>query len=141
RHHAGVRALVRGRHLGVLRTPRSARLAAVPGLRRAERAAPLPGRPPGMNTQSFRQSNAWLHTWIGLLPGWLLYAVFFTGTLSFFQDEITFWMKPELHASQPQPDTAQRAVEALHALAPDAALWQINLPTERYPVVNVRWFA
>jgi uncharacterized iron-regulated membrane protein len=94
-----------------------------------------------MNTQSFRQNNAWLHTWISLLPGWLLYAVFFTGTLSFFQDEITFWMKPELHASQPQPDTALQAVTAMQALAPGAALWQINLPTERYPVVNVRWFA
>lgn len=32
-----------------------------------------------------RQSMSWLHTWISLLLGWLLYAVFLTGSLSFFR--------------------------------------------------------
>ena len=41
------------------------------------------GKPEGL-----RQSMSWLHTWSGLLLGWLLYAVFFTGTLSYFRDEI-----------------------------------------------------
>nr|WP_312514416.1 PepSY domain-containing protein [Stutzerimonas nitrititolerans] len=36
-----------------------------------------------MKPLGFRQANAWLHTWTGLLLGWLLYAVFLTGTLSF----------------------------------------------------------
>lgn len=38
-----------------------------------------------MKALGFRQANAWLHTWVGLLLGWLLYAVFLTGTLSFFR--------------------------------------------------------
>ena len=38
--------------------------------------------------EGLRQSMSWLHTWSGLLLGWLLYAVFFTGTLSYFVDEI-----------------------------------------------------
>lgn len=38
-----------------------------------------------MKALGFRQANAWLHTWAGLLLGWLLYAVFLTGTLSFFR--------------------------------------------------------
>ncbi len=38
----------------------------------------------------------WLHTWIGLLFGWLLFAVFLTGTLTVFDTEITTWMQPEL---------------------------------------------
>src|SRR3546814_13473285 len=45
---------------------------------------------------SFRQSMAWLHTWTGLLMGWLLFAMFVTGTAAYFQEEITRWMKPEL---------------------------------------------
>ena len=30
--------------------------------------------------EGFRQSMAWLHTWSGLLFGWLLFAIFLTGT-------------------------------------------------------------
>src|SRR3546814_12240603 len=39
----------------------------------------------------FRQSMAWLHTWTGLLLGWLLFAIFVTGTSAYFQEEITRW--------------------------------------------------
>ncbi|UVT19040.1 MAG: PepSY domain-containing protein [Nitrospira sp.] len=42
------------------------------------------------------QLMSWLHTWIGLLFGWLLFAVFLTGTLTVFDAEITSWMQPEL---------------------------------------------
>ena len=38
-----------------------------------------------MRARGFRQSNAWLGIWVGLLLGWLLYEVFLIGTLSFFQ--------------------------------------------------------
>ena len=30
--------------------------------------------------EGLRQSMAWLHTWTGLLLGWLLFAMFATGT-------------------------------------------------------------
>ena len=56
---------------------------------------------------------SWLHTWSGLLLGWLLYAVFFTGTLSYFLDEINVWMKPELHQSQPSANTAELAQQGM----------------------------
>ena len=48
-----------------------------------------------------RQSMSWLHTWASLILGWLLYAIFLTGTLSFFQSEIYVWMKLETHQSVP----------------------------------------
>lgn len=94
------------------------------------------GKPEGL-----RQSMAWLHTWSGLLLGWLLYAVFFTGTLSYFVDEVTDWMRPELHASVPQdPDlTAQKALERLQTLAPEAGSWTINLPNARQTAVEAMW--
>ena len=72
-------------------------------------------RPDG-KTESLRQSMAWLHTWSGLLLGWLLYAVFFTGTLSFFRDEINDWMRPELH--RPAGPGRARAVDARRSSMP-----------------------
>ena len=44
---------------------------------------------------AFRQSMAWLHTWVGLVAGWLLFFVFVTGTAGYFQQEISRWMQPE----------------------------------------------
>lgn len=81
-----------------------------------------------------RQSMSWLHTWASLILGWLLYAIFITGTLSFFQNEITVWMKPELHQSVPSVDQRQQVAVALNYLqqhAPDAASWTIQLPNSR----------
>lgn len=93
-----------------------------------------------MKALGFRQVNSWLHTWSGLLLGWLLFAVFLTGTLSYFRQEITYWMQPELHASQARAQTAIQAMEAMGRLAPDAASWQITLPSERNPTVRARWY-
>lgn len=92
------------------------------------------GKPEGV-----RQSMSWLHTWSGLLLGWLLYAVFFTGTLSYFLDEINVWMKPELHRSVPNAQTAERAVEGMQRLAPNATTWTLVLPGERQTAVEASW--
>ena len=81
-----------------------------------------------MNTKGFRQTNAWLHTWSGLLLGWLLFAIFATGTLSFFRDEISFWMQPEQHGSVANESTPERVMAAMQAMAPDASLWSITQP-------------
>jgi len=43
----------------------------------------------------FRQSMAWLHTWVGLLLGWVLYFMFVTGTAGYLDTEIDRWMMPE----------------------------------------------
>ncbi len=87
----------------------------------------------------FRQSMAWLHTWTGLCVCWLLFAIFLTGTLSFYRDEINVWMKPELHGSQADEQTAQRALDRMALLAPKATNWSIGLPNEREPAVSVSW--
>jgi len=43
---------------------------------------------------SLTQSMSWLHTWCGLLLGWMLFAIFLTGTLAVFDKEINWWMQP-----------------------------------------------
>ncbi|MCD5994024.1 PepSY domain-containing protein [Pseudomonas sp. CDFA 602] len=83
---------------------------------------------------------AWLHTWIGLLFGWLLFAIFLTGTLSYFKDEITQWMQPEipvrtLDASQ----NVQLAQTYLQTYAAGASRWVITLPDQRNPGLSVGW--
>ena len=90
-----------------------------------------------------RQSMSWLHTWASLILGWLLYAIFVTGTLSFFQNEISVWMKPELHQSVPSQSQIQQTQVALNYLQknhPDAGSWSIQLPTSRQntTVLNIR---
>ena len=44
---------------------------------------------------NFRQSMKWLHTWVGLVVGWVLFFMFLTGTMGYFYQEITRWMEPE----------------------------------------------
>ena len=92
--------------------------------------------------EGLRQSMSWLHTWTGILLGWLLYAVFFTGTLSYFLDEINLWMKPELHASVPgasKEQTAQAGLAGMLKLAPQATTWTLELPNERQATIAASW--
>lgn len=73
--------------------------------------------------EGFRQSMAWLHTWSGLVVGWILFAVFVTGTLSYFRPEISQWMRPELRDAQVAPDAAAKAIATLQERAPNAPSW------------------
>lgn len=94
-------------------------------------------------TGGWRTSMAWLHTWSGLVTGWLLLVVCITGSAAYYRDEITLWMQPELHAAslqaEPQQAAAQRAVAVLQQRAPDAASWIIDLPLARKPYTEISW--
>lgn len=102
------------------------------------RAAKAPAKARG-----FRQSMSDLHVWAGLLCGWVLYAMFLTGTVSYFKDEITLWMRPEQARVQPLPDApalAARMVAEIARRAPAGSpQWRITLPEPRNPVVRLRW--
>lgn len=88
---------------------------------------------------SLRQSMAWLHTWSGLLVGWVLLAMFLTGTASYFRPEITRWMEPETGQPASYDTAIAGAVAFLQQKAPNAASWNITLPDERQSVVRVSW--
>lgn len=91
-----------------------------------------------MKRQTLTQAYSWLHTWGGLVFGWVLFPVFLTGTLAVFDKEIDGWMRPELaqHALDPVAAT-QRAVDYLQAKHPTASAWNIGLPNERSPNLTV----
>lgn len=93
-----------------------------------------------------RQSMAWLHSWCGLVVCWVLFLVFCGGTASYFKEEISLWMKPELHrvaaAAGPRIDEAQAASHALRYLRANAAnaeRWFITLPDDRRGAISVLW--
>jgi uncharacterized iron-regulated membrane protein len=93
--------------------------------------------------ESFRQSMAWLHTWSGLLVGWVLMLIFMAGTSSYYRDEITLWMKPELHKTAITPVTqelaADQAIHTLQRRAANSERWFLTLPTDREPAVQAMW--
>ncbi|KAB7769735.1 PepSY-associated TM helix domain-containing protein [Xanthomonas maliensis] len=90
--------------------------------------------------QGFRQSMAWLHTWTGLLVGWVLLLIFMGGTASYYRDEISRWMRPELPTTTVSQQTALRSAERyLQTHAADAVSWNITLPEARNPVLSMYW--
>lgn len=88
--------------------------------------------------EGLRQSMSWLHTWSGLIFGWVLFAMFLTGTLAFFRPEITSWMQPEI---QTRPASAAQSVAAaqryLSEHASDATRWFITPPSDREPLIQL----
>ncbi|MCP1230456.1 PepSY-associated TM helix domain-containing protein [Acetobacter indonesiensis] len=89
---------------------------------------------------TFRASMAWLHTWSGLVIGWLLLAITLAGTLSVFRPEISAWMRPELHGRLTDADTAtQAAIGWLTAHAAHAPAWYLEAPSPRNPFTYAVW--
>jgi uncharacterized iron-regulated membrane protein len=96
-----------------------------------------PNKAPGI-----RQTMSDLHVWVGLLLGWVLYAMFLTGTVSYFKDELSQWMRPELPHQAQVPDAAavaQRVADALAVAAPGSPQWNMRMPDARNNSVDVFW--
>ncbi|MDM3885194.1 PepSY-associated TM helix domain-containing protein [Pseudomonas sp. BCRC 81390] len=87
--------------------------------------------------EGFRQAMAWLHTWTGLIFGWLLFAIFLTGTLSYFKEEITHWSRPEVRSQALDPTHALEVAQRyLLDNAGDSGTWFIRLPNAREAGLN-----
>ncbi len=90
---------------------------------------------------TFTKTMAWLHTWVGLWFGWVLFAIFFTGTLSVFATEISHWMQPELPSTYRTVTPADlKAIEAMLAEeGAGAEEWNVKLPDKRMPFAGAWW--
>ncbi len=89
----------------------------------------------------FRASMDWLHTWTGVVLGALLFAIFWTGTLSVFDREIDRWMAPATRLALPDETAPLESLRPLLTAAEEARspVWSATLPTERMPVFAVAW--
>lgn len=89
---------------------------------------------------SFRASMAWLHTTLGLVTGWVLFAIALSGSLSVFRQEITRWMHPELGSQPVDPmQVSSRAIDWLGRHAGSAAAWYVACPTPEAPFATGIW--
>ena len=80
----------------------------------------------------FRQSMNWLHTWVGFSFGWLLYFIFVTGTVGYFDSEIDAWMAPELPKNTANIETSLTTAQThLQQYGQDAKEWRVYLPLVR----------
>lgn len=71
---------------------------------------------------SFRAAMTWLHTWFGLVLGFVLMVVFFFGSLSVFDREIDRWAIPESRFEpQPMPSFDAMLAPLFASIAPDAS--------------------
>ncbi|WP_343525422.1 PepSY-associated TM helix domain-containing protein [Sphingomonas sp.] len=80
---------------------------------------------------SFRQSMALFHSWVGLLPGWLLFVIFLFGTTAFFQHEINAWMRPELLPGRVSRQGLEAADRILRERGAGAQSWSLTFPEMR----------
>lgn len=92
-----------------------------------------------MNLGGIRQSQSVLHTWSGLLVGWVLFLVFIAGTAAYWRVELTRWMQPEAGLPASAPVALEQAQQFLARTAPDAQRWSIELPGNRSSATAVSW--
>lgn len=94
-----------------------------------------------MSAKSLTQSMSLLHTWGGLVFGWLLFVVLLSGSIAVYDDELTLWLTPEVPATARVDrgtalDTGAAYLRARHH---DARLWRITLPSRRDPTIKAAW--
>lgn len=87
----------------------------------------------------FRKTMIWLHTYSGLIIGWLIFVIWVTGTLSYYNDELTQWMKPELGTHEPRHQLINHSLSKLKERAPHAKQWNISLPSDRDNTLRISW--
>src|SRR5687767_15453564 len=92
---------------------------------------------------SFRAGMTWVHTWFGLVLGFVLMVVFFFGSLSVFDREIDRWAVPETRFEpQPMPSFDAMLAPIFQRLEPEeeeleAARDRVGGPLEAtLPVLN-----
>ncbi len=81
---------------------------------------------------AFRQSMAWLHTWVGLLLSWVLFFIFLTGTVGYFDDELDDWMTPETPSFTASVDESMPIVEQFFATkGAELKDYSVSFPVDR----------
>ncbi|RVU00409.1 PepSY domain-containing protein [Mucilaginibacter limnophilus] len=60
---------------------------------------PVTTTPKRSKDSRFKRINNWLHLWLGLFSGIIVFVVCLTGCIWVFNEEITAWLEPELHVT------------------------------------------
>ncbi|MCC6828114.1 MAG: PepSY domain-containing protein [Novosphingobium sp.] len=90
-------------------------------------------------SKGFRQSQSFLHTWSGLVLGWVLFVIFVAGTIAFWREGLNRWMRPELDRIERPYAVLAGAQRFLQHKAPDGKSWFIAMPSARSAGSQVSW--
>ena len=81
---------------------------------------------------AFRQSMAWLHTWVGLLLSWVLFFIFLTGTLGYFDSELDHWMTPETPVFNATAEQSLPVInQFIKSKTPEIKNYSVSFPVDR----------
>lgn len=90
--------------------------------------------------KSIRQSMSWLHSWLGLVFGWIMFVIFLTGTTAYYKNHIDLWAEPTIASTQYEQKNAIKSAYAyLQENVDTADEWYINLATHDKPVNHLFW--
>lgn len=93
-----------------------------------------------LQNKTFIRGMSEIHTWGGLIFGWLLFAIFLTGTLAVFEQELTHWMQPSLRSNPAAAVQSLAAAEQkLRLFAPSAEAWTVAMPQPRHQDLEISW--
>ena len=88
-------------------------------------------------SEDFRQAMNWAHTWLGVVLGIVMFAVFWMGTLTVFAHEIDRWMIPETRIVHQEREVSyDRLLAQLPSKAAASDYINFVVPTERKPTVG-----
>ncbi|QKF73076.1 PepSY domain-containing membrane protein [Aliarcobacter faecis] len=81
----------------------------------------------------FNTSMSLTHTWVSLIVGWAIFFILVTGTLSFFNYDLTRWLEPERPLEinllqKPQDKQIEAMFDFLSKESQEAKEWYIKLP-------------
>ena len=90
-----------------------------------------------MKFTNTRQAMAWLHTWLGLILGFVLMVCFFFGALSVFDREIDRWAIPETRFDpQPMPSFDNLLINVFERSEPDVDEYNLMMPQFHNPAAG-----
>ncbi|KQU46030.1 peptidase [Sphingomonas sp. Leaf339] len=89
--------------------------------------------------RGFRQSQSTLHTWSGLLLGWVLFIIFIAGTAAYWREPLNRWMRPETPRVERPLEALAGAQRFLERKVPDAKTWFVTIAGTDGPGTYVFW--
>lgn len=90
-----------------------------------------------MKFTNTRQAMAWLHTWLGLILGFVLMVCFFFGSLSVFDREIDRWAIPDTRFDpQPMPSFDNLLIDVFERTEADIDEYNLMMPIYHNPAAG-----
>ncbi|MEN6670062.1 PepSY-associated TM helix domain-containing protein [Psychrobacter sp. B38] len=84
--------------------------------------------------KGYRLMMTEVHTWFGLLLGWLLFTIFLMGTVSYFNNELSVWLQPEIPAiSQQALPASSSSIPSTSSMQPQSTASTTSVSTDNKP--------